>query len=210
MEKKRKTLSIRRRLLISHIAVTAVGITVLSILAKIKLGDDSHTILMLALISGLICFILAFLVSHFVSTYFEGQIDKFRKFSRRISEYDFSEDIVDNTDNDFGEMLVLLNDTQVMIRDAIEKLTNEANTMNSIGDELRDAANLAVNRLSKVDEMLDSAETMDKAQIRELYNEINAAVTYMEQMSTAATQQGEIGEKHIERLGRFRVEKDNK
>ena len=210
MEKKRKTLSIRKRLMISHIMVTAVGIIFLAVLAKIKLGDDSHEILKLSLLAGVICFVLSGIVSSVVSTYFEGQIDKFRKFSRRISEYDFSEDIVDNTNNEFGEMLVLLNDTQVMIRDAVEKLTGEAGTVKSISGELHEAADLAVGRLTKVVDMLDSAETMDKEQIKELYNEINAAVTYMEQMRTASAQQGEIGEKHMERLGRFRIEKEKK
>ncbi len=210
MERKRNTLSIRKRLLISHLVVTAVGITVLSILVKIRYEDTEHEVLKLALMSGLMCFALSFIISHFVSRYFEGQIEKFRKFSRRIPEYDFSEDIVDGTNNDFGEMLVLLNDTQVMIRDAVNKLSSEAGTMNSIGGELHDAANLAVGRLTKVDEMLDAAETLDRQQIKELYNEINAAISYMEQMSTAAAQHTEICDKHIERLERFRIVKDDK
>ena len=205
MEGKRKTLSIRKRMLISHLVVTAVGITVLSLLDNYYHEDESFEILKMALIAGTISLVLSLLVSHFVATYFEGQIDKVRKFSRRVSEYDFSEDIVDNTNNDFGEMLVLLNDTQVMIRDAVENLRTEAGTMNSISSELYDAADLAVGRLTKADEMLDAAETMDKKQIKEIYNEINAAITYMEQMRIAAENQSEICGKHIERLNRFRI-----
>ncbi len=113
--------------------------------------------------------LIAVIITISVSSNFTEKLKRIQELANRISEYNFSDDIEDLGADEFGETMMVLNESQFMIRDLVEKIKEESTTINDVGDEVAQAvrkSNLKIEAVNvdvyKVEDMADEVEFLVK------------------------------------------------
>ena len=70
-----------------------------------------------------------------------------------------SDDITDITNDEFGETIVALNDSQMMVRNLLEKIINESVTINDTGEEVSLAIRKSTHRIETANVKVYNAES---------------------------------------------------
>ena len=103
--------------------------------------------------------IISIVISIRLNNYFTSRLYTIRKLAKRISEYNVSDDITDITNDEFGETIAALNDSQMMVRDLLEKIINESVTINDTGEEVSLAIRKSAHRIETANVKVYNAES---------------------------------------------------
>ena len=103
--------------------------------------------------------IISIVISIRLNNYFTSRLYTIRKLAKRISEYNVSDDITDITNDEFGETIVALNDSQMMVRNLLEKIINESVTINDTGEEVSLAIRKSTHRIETANVKVYNAES---------------------------------------------------
>lgn len=93
----------------------------------------------------IISVVVSVIISMRMNNYFIEQLNTIRRLAKRNSEYNVSDDISNTSNDEFGETMAALNDSQMMMRNLLEKIINESKTLNDTGEEV----SLAVRKTSQ-------------------------------------------------------------
>lgn len=83
--------------------------------------------------------IAAVVITVTMSNNFTSKLRKIQQLAQRISEYNISDDIKEMGNDEFGETMAALNESQFMMRDLMEKIIEESATIGDMGDEVAQA-----------------------------------------------------------------------
>lgn len=111
--------------------------------------------------------IVAVFITIRMSNYFTSRLAAIQRLAKRISEYNISDDIQGMENDEFGETMEALNESQFMMRDLMEKIIDESATISDTGEEVSLAVRKSGQRIENVNvKVLQSgemAEQMDTA-----------------------------------------------
>lgn len=103
--------------------------------------------------------IVAIGITIHMSNSITGKLTEIQRLARRISEYNVSDDIEDMENDEFGETMKALNESQFMIRDLLEKIIDESATISDTGEEVSLAVRKSGQRIENVNiRVLESGE----------------------------------------------------
>ncbi|MGN0155151.1 MAG: MCP four helix bundle domain-containing protein [Lachnospiraceae bacterium] len=103
--------------------------------------------------------IVAIGITIHMSNSITGKLTEIQRLARRISEYNVSDDIEDMENDEFGETMKALNESQFMIRDLLEKIIDESATISDTGEEVSLAVRKSEQRIENVNiRVLESGE----------------------------------------------------
>ena len=129
--------------------------------------DIYQNIIWLIGMATLFSVIITVIVSIRMSNYFTSKLGAIQRLARRISEYNISDDILAMADDEFGETMEALNDSQFMLRDLLEKIVEESASLADTGEEISLAVRKSSTRIETVNmQVLESGEianTVDSA-----------------------------------------------
>lgn len=94
--------------------------------------------------------IIAIIITIKMSDYFTGKLAAIRRLAKRISEYNISDDILGMSDDEFGETMEALNDSQFMIRELVERIIDESAIISDAGEEVSLAVRKSGQRIENV------------------------------------------------------------
>jgi methyl-accepting chemotaxis protein len=103
---------------------------------------------------------IAVLITIKMSGDFTERLGQIQKLALRISEYDLSDDIKETGNDEFGETIAALNESQFMLRNLLEKITTESATIDDIGNEISEAVRKSGQRIEAVNVDLYNVEEM--------------------------------------------------
>lgn len=103
------------------------------------------TLIWLIIAILIISVVVSVIISMRMNNYFIERLNTIRRLAKRISEYNVSDDISDTSNDEFGETMAALNDSQMMMRNLLEKIINESTALNETGEEV----SLAVRKSSQ-------------------------------------------------------------
>jgi methyl-accepting chemotaxis protein len=129
--------------------------------ARQKNEDNYRTYNNLLWIIGIVMalsIVIAVVITLKMSGDFTTRLGQIQKLALRISEYNLSDDIEDTGNDEFGETIAALNESQFMLRDLLEKITNESATIDDIGNEVADAVRKSGQRIEAVNVDLYNVE----------------------------------------------------
>lgn len=119
-----------------------------------KKSDENHTIFRRVIITVVLFSVLALAVAVAIailmSRYLVKRLEDISGFAKRISEYDISNDIPDVNEDEIGQTMKALNDSQFMIRDLMENMIDGSEAISTIGTEVSDAMASSGKRLEAV------------------------------------------------------------
>lgn len=101
-------------------------------------------------------------IAFFMSNYFTRRFDCIRDLARRMGEYDISDDLKELPEDELGETMRALNDSQFMIRDFMGNIVSETEEMTDMGADVSRAVRKVRDRLQKESVIL--AENGDQAE----------------------------------------------
>ena len=88
-------------------------------------------------------------IAFLMSRYFTRRFDSIRELARRMGEYDISDDLKEMPEDELGETMRALNDSQFMIRDFMETIVSETEEMTDMSGDVSKAVRKARDRLQK-------------------------------------------------------------
>lgn len=94
--------------------------------------------------------IVAVTVTLRMSNYFTEKLETIKRLAKRISEYNVSDDIEEMENDEFGDTMQALNDSQFMMRDLLEKIIDESATISETGEEVSLAVRKSNQRIENV------------------------------------------------------------
>ncbi len=119
--------------------------------AEKKDAENQHIfsqIIITAILIGVAAVIIAFIIALRMSNYFNLRLESIRKLAQRLAEYDISDDIEGMPEDELGETMKALNDSQFKIRGLLERVVEEAATMSEMGTDVSKAVRKAEERIS--------------------------------------------------------------
>ena len=119
----------------------------------------SNIIWLVVLIMG-ISVVIAIILTMFMSRYFTDKLMAIQRLAKRLSEYDVSDDILGTSNDEFGQTMEALNDSQFMIRDLLEKIINESVDISETGEEVSLAVRKSNQRIESVNVKVYDAEVL--------------------------------------------------
>lgn len=119
----------------------------------------NNIIWLIAVIMG-ISVVAAIILTVFISQYFTSKLMAIQRLAKRLSEYDVSDDIVGTSNDEFGQTMEALNDSQFMIRDLLEKIINESVDISETGEEVSLAVRKSNQRIEGVNVKVYDAEVL--------------------------------------------------
>lgn len=115
----------------------------------------------------LLSVIVAICITINMSNYFTSKLTAIQCLARRISEYNISDDIQGMENDEFGETMEALNESQFMMRSLLEKIIEESATISDTGEEVSLAVRKSGQRIEninvKVFQSGEVTEQMDSA-----------------------------------------------
>lgn len=93
--------------------------------------------------------VTAVMISIFVSRYFMNKLNAIKKYAKRISEYNVTKDITSISEDEFGQTIEALNDSQFMIRELLEKIIKQSSSISDAGDDISMAIHKADQRIEE-------------------------------------------------------------
>lgn len=107
--------------------------------------------------------IAAVIIALVISTLVEKRLDTIQDLAKRLSEYDISGDIEEMTDDEFGHTMEALNDSQMIMRDIVEKIIREAEDLSENGEDISQAVEVSGDRIEGVNvKVLTTEENSDR------------------------------------------------
>lgn len=119
----------------------------------------NNIIWLIVVIMG-ISVVAAIILTVFISQYFNSKLMAIQRLAKRLSEYDVSDDIVGTSNDEFGQTMEALNDSQFMIRDLLEKIINESVDISETGEEVSLAVRKSNQRIEGVNVKVYDAEVL--------------------------------------------------
>jgi methyl-accepting chemotaxis protein len=121
--------------------------------ADFKNGENykiySKIVLVLT-VALIVIFVLSIVIAIQVSNSFIAKLNIIQRWAKRISEYNVSEDMDDKSPDEFGITNKALNESQFMIRDLVEKIVEESETISDTGKEVSEAIRKSKERMEKM------------------------------------------------------------
>lgn len=106
----------------------------------------------------LLSVIIAVVITLKMSGSFNRRLGQIQELALRISEYNISDDIEYTGNDEFGETMAALNESQFMLRDLLEKITDESATIGDIGSEVSEAVRKSGQKIEAVNVDLYNVE----------------------------------------------------
>lgn len=94
--------------------------------------------------------VTAVLITICMSRYLMSKLSAIQSYAKRISEYNVTTDIASMGDDEFGQTIEALNDSQFMIRDLLEKIIQESAAIGETGEDVSLAVRKANGRIEEV------------------------------------------------------------
>lgn len=108
--------------------------------------------------------IVAVAITIGMSNYFTNRLAEIQRLAKRISEYNIADDIQNMADDEFGQTVEALNDSQFMMRDLLEKIIDESAAISDTGEEVSLAVRKSGQRIERVNiQMLNSGDRTEQA-----------------------------------------------
>lgn len=98
----------------------------------------------------LAAFVIAIYISLSMSNYVLSKLKSIQLMAKRISEYNVSDDIEEFENDEFGQTVKALNESQFMIRDLLEKIISQSTTISDMGEEVSLAVRKSEQRIEQV------------------------------------------------------------
>lgn len=142
---------------------------------------------MICLVGG-IAVVAAIIITVYMNNYFTSKLIAIQHLAKRISEYNVSDDILGTENDEFGETMEALNDSQFKMRELLEKIISESADISDTGVEVSAAVRKSNQRIEAVNVKLYDAESIlvnvydhldELMENRELSQEIVAAIQEM-------------------------------
>lgn len=107
--------------------------------------------------------IVAVFITIRMSNYFTSKLTAIQRLAKRISEYNISDDIQGMENDEFGETMDALNESQFMMRDLMEKIIDESATISDTGEEVSLAIRKSGQRIENINvKVLQSGEMTEQ------------------------------------------------
>ncbi|MBE5941967.1 MAG: methyl-accepting chemotaxis protein [Lachnospiraceae bacterium] len=128
----------------------------------------------------ILCVILLFtsvttvIISINMSNHILSRLKSIRMMAKRISEYNISEDIDNWGQDEFGQVIESLNESQFMIRELLEKILNESMIICDMGEEISLAVRKSERRVDQINVRIleyDKISLQAKKQVEDLLKE---------------------------------------
>ena len=111
----------------------------------------------------LLSVIVAVFITIRMSNYFTSKLTAIQRLAKRISEYNISDDIQGMENDEFGETMDALNESQFMLRDLMEKIIDESATISDTGEEVSLAIRKSGQRIENINvKVLQSGEMTEQ------------------------------------------------
>lgn len=111
----------------------------------------------------LLSVIVAVFITIRMSNYFTSKLTAIQRLAKRISEYNISDDIQGMENDEFGETMDALNESQFMMRDLMEKIIDESATISDTGEEVSLAIRKSGQRIENINvKVLQSGEITEQ------------------------------------------------
>lgn len=94
--------------------------------------------------------VIAIIITIKMSDYFTSKLAAIRRLAKRISEYNISDDIRGMSNDEFGETMEALNDSQFMMRELVERIIDESAIISDAGEEVSLAVRKSGQRIENV------------------------------------------------------------
>lgn len=94
--------------------------------------------------------VIAILISISMSNYIISKLKSIQFMAKRISEYNISDDIDEFDNDEFGQTVEALNESQFMIRELLEKIIGESAVISDMGEEVSLAVRKSEQRIEQV------------------------------------------------------------
>jgi methyl-accepting chemotaxis protein len=103
--------------------------------------------------------VIALVITLSMSSYFVNKLINIQLLAKRISEYNISDDITATNDDEFGQTIQALNDSQFMMRDLVEKIIDESASISDAGEDVSLAVRKVNQRIEQINiQVLSSSE----------------------------------------------------
>jgi methyl-accepting chemotaxis protein len=107
----------------------------------------------------LLAVVIALVITLSMSSYFVNKLINIQLLAKRISEYNISDDITATNDDEFGQTIQALNDSQFMMRDLVEKIIDESASISDAGEDVSLAVRKVNQRIEQINiQVLSSSE----------------------------------------------------
>lgn len=111
----------------------------------------------------LLSVIVAVFITIRMSNYFTSKLTAIQRLAKRISGYNISDDIQGMENDEFGETMDALNESQFMMRDLMEKIIDESATISDTGEEVSLAIRKSGQRIENINvKVLQSGEMTEQ------------------------------------------------
>lgn len=130
----------------------------------------------------IVLLVVSILLAIWVSYKITKPLEKIKCLARRLSEYDFSEKLIIDSKNEFGETAELLNMAQHNVRKLIKNITVRATDLSASSEELSAVTSEISNRILEINnstkEIVSSMEESSESakQINDSMKEINLSI----------------------------------
>lgn len=114
---------------------------------------------MICLVGG-IAVVAAIIITVYMNNYFTSKLIAIQHLAKRISEYNVSDDILGTENDEFGETMEALNDSQFKMRELLEKIISESADISDTGVEVSAAVRKSNQRIEAVNVKLYDAESI--------------------------------------------------
>lgn len=163
--------------------------------AKVKYDESQtqyKTAMIITISFAIAAIVLSVIFAALLIRYITGELKNIKRFSERISQFDFSESIDVNRRDEFGETASSLNEAQSNVVDLLMNITGSSDKLKLDSDELSTTSN---DLMSKMKNMNAACSTMEitiqensavSEEITASIEEINSAVAELAQKASIA------------------------
>ncbi len=116
-------------------------------------------LILVIVITMLLAILIAVIITVKMSNYFTSKLGAIQRLAKRISEYNISDDIRGMSNDEFGQTMEALNDSQFMMRELMERIIEESSTISDTGEEVSLAVRKSGQRIENINvKVLQSGE----------------------------------------------------
>lgn len=122
----------------------------------------------------LVAIVIAIAISINMSNYIISKLRSIQLMAKRLSEYNISDDIDEFENDEFGQTVKVLNESQFMMRDLLEKIVGKSAVISDMGEEISLAVRKSEQRIEQVNVRIleyDKLVLQIEEHIRKLMNE---------------------------------------
>jgi methyl-accepting chemotaxis protein len=104
--------------------------------------------------------IIAIIITLSMSSYFVNKLLNIQLLAKRMSEYNIADDVTAANDDEFGQTIQALNDSQFMMRDLVEKIIDESASISDAGEDVSLAVRKTTQRIEQINVQVLSSTDM--------------------------------------------------